>query len=431
MVLSLIAAIEDAEGTATKTFSNLTFESGKTSKLDLTTDLVRPVRLQLTVSAEHSYENNVLTGTNVTLGLGVDEAELNGISNINITVQAGNNTYRTYSADNVSETSIDLNTGNLYLPNSAGTYTVNCSYVDKNFGPQESTTTFTTPKPNVNLTGSASVNGKVITVSKAEVAISDQVLSEYPMEYARMQIGISGSYTTYTSSFKNQSSVFTNLEHTCDKSGTFLVRVAAKFDGVDSGYIDINSFNITVDDKYQVVSTVSEASQIKDGGLYVIRVWTGDDKDKYWKVASPYRCTVEINSEATFTKEYVFRYDKGDNTYIKIKEGDSDSGIKDNYKSISAGALTSLYNNKFPDSGSTLSEIAFDTTYEPWKLYFVFANKWDNYVGDDIDIYKQNTGIPLYYNSSNYRLTWGTEGGVDSINSYQRKWTLIEVKLVE
>lgn len=425
---SLMAAIEDAEGTATKTFSNLTFESGKTSELDLTTDLVRPVRLQLTASAEHSYENNVLTGTNVTLDLGVEETDLRNVTDINITVTANGTTYRTYSADEVSEVSLDLSEGKSYLPNSKGTYTVNCNFVDKNFGPQESTTTFTTSKPNVNLTGSASVNGKVITVSKAEVAISDQVLSEYPMEYARMQIGFTGNFSLYEGAIKNESTLFTNHTHTCDKAGTYLVKLAVKFDGVDTGWKQIGSFEVKDEEKYQSTGTIVRyASQIKDGGLYVIQVYDpGSEILRYWKIKGTYNAVyVDKNDGTTFTKEYVFKYEKGPDSYITV----GDSGISSYYNSKSAGVLKSLYTGKY-DSEYSAPNLEFSSS--TGQIHYVFANDYGTTSGsDDIDIYMQNSSRPLYYRTSDNKLQWGNSGTVNNYESKVRKWTLIEVELVE
>ena len=189
-------------------------------------------------SASHTYSNNQLTGTALTINHGIPSDMWKDVTALSFIAKKGDVTYREYSATSVNGASVIPSSGKTYLPQ--GTYTISGSYT-MNGVQTPINTTVTVPAPTgISLTSingvtsySLAKGGDVTNanthqadriIPKATVSgVSEAVLSEVPLSYTfNLSNGKSVSGTTTSTSITGA-----NIDgnawatHTLTASGTF------------------------------------------------------------------------------------------------------------------------------------------------------------------------------------------------------------------
>lgn len=425
---SLMAAIEDAEGTATKTFSKLTFESGKTSELDLVNGLRRPVTLNPAASVVHQKDaSNVLTGSAVNFELvGTSAEEMARISNLNIEVISGGVVYKRYSSDNVDASSVVISDGDKhYLPQ--GSYSVNYSYSD-DMGSYSGSITCTSPAPEYTLDLNFTATKKDVTIHSAKVKISEAVLAEKPLTAnSNVLIRLNGSsladFTTSIANGLSQPEFITNKTQSGApyNSGSYINKYAVvcyfRFDNAeaDVNYItdnEINGIYVTaVSNTYTKSAQISNANDLKDGGLYIL--CSHHNLNRYWYVDDSGNLKLSTTSPDlnSISAEYVFRYDVDNNQSIDMEDG--------YFLKSSVGSWYSVYRKMYMD---TSDSPCFNLSSP--QRYVQCGTGWTPNSGDgSFDISKGFQEL-LGYDSDVTEAMWGTNS---TFTNQYWKWYIYEV----
>ena len=398
-------------------------------------------QLILKPSAEisHTYSNGTLTGSEVTVTLKKDDGtalsseELARITDLEITVMnSGGTTYKTYSAATVSSGTITFSSGpKLYMPQGGG-YTVECSY---KFDSQENTVeenAGNSPEPSFSVSSSYSTSSKQISVS-ASINISSEVLAEEPVQSCIVRIlDLSGNYMQ-TWSIGNgtpTSPTFLSASWSGTLEQRYTLYTVANFDGKEFRvadkeiYLKASAFRLASE-------AVQNATDLKDGGLYFIRVlgpsnyYSTSNTDSYettvWYNGGSYTFNLMRLPNVTYGSELGNR-----NCVFEFHRDDSKGSVS-GYDYCCAGTWKALQNSMYLSASSTFN---FNTSSIDNAKFLVIANKWTSDKGYQNNFYYNqfmemsqagNSGAGNLYTDKNGNVLWGS-GGYN-----ERKWEIIEV----
>lgn len=194
----------------------------------------------VSASAAHTYENGILTGTDVTLNLNIPEAAGKYITELNLQVKNAQGTeVRTVSKSNASATEvIGANDNWPYLP--YGTYTVTGTYtLSGNVVKELGTVMFTSEKPKYTLKSNAHssytkyIEGDSESANKCDPMVIASINSATPSISETIlnnsnYIDIIGAYE-----FTLNGSTYTKSSYTATAYGPNSVTAAFSFDGVE------------------------------------------------------------------------------------------------------------------------------------------------------------------------------------------------------
>ena len=197
-------------------------------------------------SASHVFENNILTGTKVTMTLPADE--VSKISNVKVQIKNGSTVYRSFEKSTISTSEVlSVYDNNLYLPK--GSYEAVMTYTIS--GLTKSMTAYLTVPQVSGLTVSATktpytsyskykeglipeannLNGKSLYNIGYTVNISQEILNKTPLSEARIRI-VASNYIDKDGS-KTSKDFYTSSEISNLAFGQCrIVQAIATFDGV-------------------------------------------------------------------------------------------------------------------------------------------------------------------------------------------------------
>ena len=386
------------------------WEVGQEYLYSVTLSAQKAVVVTPSATVGHIYENGVLTGSEVTVNLGDDlsEADLAKLKNLRLTVTGGD-VEKTYSASVVNSREITFSGGNArYMPQ--GTYTVTCEYED-DFGVHEKTTTCTSPAPAYSFIVDVSTEPGAIVVESARVTISDEVLAEVNLKNIYVRL-LYTSYADFRFNTSSSTSVFI-LNETCDvEPGKWqMVQTSVVFDGVNVT-ANVNNSIFTVPIAYVRGNQVTQANQIKDGGLYVLCAM--QSTFYYWAVdTGSGAMKFESGLDASdISKDFVFRYDVDDSKTVQIESG--------YYTWSSVGTWYSVAVKKYMSTDT----YPYFNQASPVR-YVKCSSGWGSSSGSgDIDMSKGVKEL-LRYGNPVTSIYWGDNGAP---NQYW-KWYVYEVDL--
>lgn len=299
-----------------------------------------------TAVAEHTYENDILTGTNVTFNLGLPEKMEQYVENMQVSMYDSNETeVRNLVWDNpVASTTLSVVGNNLYLPQ--GDYTVKCTYT-LNGVDEVKTFLVEVNAPVIRATASAytsyskylqnkkdEANGcqpETIYDVKYSINVSDAVLAQYPMTSCSGAINdANGSAITPVSSATDpsmlkKSTFYSQAEQKVTNWGTYTAKATVSFDGVT---VTSETINLHITGLPYSVSFAGLTSAPAGWNVYGGIAWTGygltvGDKEKYLRLKNgntyndrgralspafylPASINATVTTDCYYYKSYVF-----------------------------------------------------------------------------------------------------------------------------
>lgn len=167
--------------------------------------------------------------------------------------------------------------------------------------------------------------------------------------------------------------------------------------------------------KFSVGNEITEASQLKDGGKYVLRAVCGNGNGG--NTLSYYFWVVDSNGNVKQENRYSNIWSDRDLEHVFEYKLSGNDGVNDsNYNSKSAGYWKSLATGKYMSA-----EFRFDADVDSAQK-FALANKWKTETASGLDFYKHGTTVALTTGDDpSYGFKWAS-----TLDKY-RKWIIYEV----
>lgn len=397
---SITVSYKIGDESKSKSFSpEDTWYIGKNNIYNISIDSQEAVIISPSVSFSHKYsDDGVLVGSQVNVDLGFTDKNLDklaNISNLNIEVKAGSESYKTYSAATISSNEISFDTGNrLYLPNKD--YTVVFTYNDGLEEREVSVTNVYRDPPDFDL------DVKVLTRPyrsldkpaqivgrRVSLTISDDVLAEVSADVL-VQTDSSPNYDIFDiKSLTVSSYVNYTMTPITVSNGTVSATAQVIFGG-DTKKFDKSFYVASSYTRSQ--NPINNASELEDGCKYTI----GLKSSYYWAGGSSLQSQTIAPSGYGNNLDYIF---------IFLKDDDKKAGISSQYKHFSAGAWVLSYD-------WTYLQDSFD--FESTPSYFTCASHYDSTSSSNnqkIYIFHEKSPLDMLRRDSSYE--WGYKTSYD------------------
>ena len=391
---SITVSYKIGDESKSKSFSpEDTWYIGKNNIYNISIDSQEAVIISPSVSFSHKYsDDGVLVGSQVNVDLGFNDKldKLDYISNLNVEVKAGSESYKTYSAATISSNNFSFDTGNrLYLPNKD--YTVVFTYNDGLEEREVSVTNVSRVTPVFDLDVKVLTRPSYLTKPaqivgrRVSLTISDDVLAEVSADV----LVKTDSYSIFdikgltVSSYVNDTMTPINVSN-----GTVDATAQVVFGG-DTKDFD-KSFYVAP--SYTRSQTpINNASELEDGCKYTI----GLQSSYYWAGGWSLQSQSITSSEYT-NLDYIF---------IFLKDDSKKADISSQYRHFSAGAWVLSY-----DWTYLQDSFYFEST----PSYFTCASHYggtSSSYNKKIYIFHEDHPLDMLRRDSNY--AWGYKTSYD------------------
>ena len=395
---SITVSYKIGDESKSKSFSpEDTWYIGKNNIYNISIDSQEAVIISPSVSFSHKYSSDkVLVGSQVNVDLGFTEDELyklDYISNLNVEVKAGSESYKTYSAATISYNNFSFDTGNrLYLPKKD--YTVVFTYNDGLEEREVSVTNVSRVTPDFDLDVKVLTRPSYLTKDaqivgrRVSLTISDDVLAEVSADVL-VETKTDSDPIFDIKGLTVSSYVNDTMTPTIDVSNGTVSATAQVVFGGDT--IDFDKSFYVAPSYTRSQTPINNASELEDGCKYTI----GLKSLYYWAGGSSLQSQTITQSEYT-NLDYIFIFLKNDN---------KKAGISSQYKHFSAGAWVLSYDWKYLQDN-------FDFGSDP--SYFTCASHYGSTSSSNnqkIYIFHENSPLDMLRRDSSYE--WGYKTSYD------------------